>query len=197
MVNLRAVPMPLPPERRSDAALVAAARAGEGWAAEALFRRHAPVANGLALRLLGRDADVDDLVQDSFASALTTLGRLREPQAFEAWLCSILVRTAAKVIRRRRLLARLGLGRASLAIDVDALVAPGAPPDEALELRRLYALAQELPAAIRVPLLLRRVEGLGLDEISRLTRTSTATVKRRIGEGEERLRARFLGGRAP
>jgi RNA polymerase sigma-70 factor (ECF subfamily) len=197
VVILRAVPMQPSREPLSDAALVAAARAGESGAADALFRRYVRVANGLALRVLGRDADVDDLVQDSFASALTTLERLHDPQAFESWLCSILVRTASKLIRRRRLLARLGLGRASLAIDVDALVAPSAPPDEALELRRLYALAQELPEAIRVPLLLRRVEGLGLDEISRLTRTSTATVKRRVGQGEERLRARFLGGRSP
>ena len=194
MVTLRALPTTASGELLADAALVTAARAGQGWASEALVRRHARLLNGLALRLLGRDDDVDDLVQDSFATALTTLDRLHDPQAFEAWLCSILVRTAGKLIRRRRLLSRLGLGRTRLAIDADALIAPGTPQDDALELRRLYALAQRLPAAIRIPLLLRRVEGAGLGEISRLTGASIATVKRRVAKGEALLRASFLSG---
>jgi DNA-directed RNA polymerase specialized sigma24 family protein len=40
---------------------------------------------------------------------------------------------------------------------------------------------------VRVPLLLRRVEGLALEEIAERTGASLATVKRRIAEGEELL----------
>jgi RNA polymerase sigma-70 factor (ECF subfamily) len=193
VVVLRAVPLTgLRPE--SDAVLVEAARAGEGWAADALVRRHARRLHGLALRLLGRDGDVDDVVQDAFVSAFGGLGRLQDGQAFEAWLREILVRTVGKVIRRRRMLARLGLGRASLDIDLDALIGPGVPQDDALELRRLYALAQQLSAAVRVPLLLQRAEGLSLGEIARLTGWSQATVKRRVAEGEAALRKTFLRG---
>jgi RNA polymerase sigma-70 factor (ECF subfamily) len=194
VVALRAVPTTPSGALPSDAALVLAAREGEAWASEALVRRHARRANGLALRLLGRDSDVDDLVQESFASAFAALPRLEDPQAFGAWLSGILIRTAAKVIRRRRLLARLGLGRASLAIDLDAIVAPTVPQDDAIELRRLYTVAQSLPASVRVPLLLRRVEGLGLEEITQLTGVSLATVKRRVAAGEELLRGGFLRG---
>jgi RNA polymerase sigma-70 factor (ECF subfamily) len=178
----------------ADAELVRAARAGEAWAAEALVRRHARAVNGLALRLLGRDGDVDDVVQETFVGAFAALDRLEDPQSFQAWLSGILVRIVGKLIRRRRMLARLGLGRALLAIDLDALVAPTVPQDDAIELRRLYALAQRLPAAVRVPLLLQRVEGLGLDEIARLTGASLATVKRRVAEAETALRASFLNG---
>lgn len=139
---------------------------------------------------------MDDLVQDSFASAFSTLHRLKEPEAFGGWLSAILVRTASKVIRRRRLLAKIGLGRDSLAIDVDvdALLSPSVPPDEASELRRLYALAQELPAELRIPLLLQRVEGMELEEIRRLTGGSLATIKRRIQKAEDLLRAAFIRG---
>jgi RNA polymerase sigma-70 factor, ECF subfamily len=196
VVVLRSVPRAVnvagdPP---GDAELVRAARAGEAWAAETLVRRHARACNGLALRLLGRDGDVDDVVQETFVSAFAALDRLQEPQAFAAWLSGILVRIVGKLIRRRRLLARLGMGRALLAIDLDALIAPTVPQDEALELRRLYALAERLPSAVRVPLLLQRVEGLGLDEIARLTGASLATVKRRVAEAETQLRASFLRG---
>ena len=194
MVVLRSVPNASDAGLPADAELVRAARAGETWAAEALVRRHARAVNGLALRLLGRDGDVDDVVQDTFVSAFSALDRLQDPQSFAAWLSGILVRIVGKLIRRRRLLARLGMGRASLAIDLDALVAPTVQPDDALELRRLYALAERLPAAVRVPLLLQRVEGLGLDEIARLTGASLATVKRRVARAESALRASFLRG---
>jgi RNA polymerase sigma-70 factor (ECF subfamily) len=178
----------------ADAELVRAARAGEAWAAAALVRRHAHACNGLALRLLGRDGDVDDVVQETFVGAFAALDRLQEPQAFQAWLSGILVRIVGKLIRKRRLFARLGMGRALLAMDLDALIAPTVPQDDAIELRRLYALAERLPAAVRVPLLLQRVEGLGLDEIARLTGASLATVKRRVAEAETSLRASFLRG---
>jgi RNA polymerase sigma-70 factor (ECF subfamily) len=194
VVALRAVPTTPSGALPSDAELVHAARRGERWACDALVRRHARRLNGLALRLIGRDADVDDLVQESFAGALVALHRLKEPEAFGGWLTAILVRTASKLIRRRRLLARLGLGRDSLAIDPDALVSTTAPPDEAAELRRIYALARELPADVRIPLLLQRVEGMELEEIRQLTGGSLATVKRRIQKAEDLLRAGFIRG---
>jgi len=175
----------------TDGALVVAARAGEDWAREALFRRHASMVAGMAFRLLGRDEDVDDLVQDSFVEALRSLDRLQAPQAFASWLASIVVRTSSKVLRRRRLLTRLGLRRGE-AIDVDAVVSPSAPPDVATELRALYARIEALPARERVALVLRRVEGLGIDEIAELIGASPATVKRRIAEGEQLL-AKFTG----
>lgn len=164
-----------------------AARAGEAWAREALFRRHAPLVAGMAFRLLGRDEDVDDLVQDSFVEALRSLHRLQAPQAFASWIASIVVRTSSKIIRRRRLLTRLGLRRGDGQVDVEAVVSPSAPPDVAAELRDLYGRIEALPAKERVALVLRRVEGLAIDEIAALVGASPATVKRRVAEGEQRL----------
>ena len=123
----------------TDAALVVAARAGESWAQEALFRRHARMALGLAHRLLPHDDEVDDIVQDCFVSALKRLSSLDNPQAFAAWLGSIVVRAVGKRLRRRRLLSRLGL-RAPEEIDPDAIAAPSVPGDVAVELRRVYAV---------------------------------------------------------
>src|SRR5262245_52041673 len=143
----------------SDVALVVAARAGEVWAQEALFRRYARLVNGLALRLMGRDADVDDLVQDSFVEALGSIGRLENPLAFSSWLGAIVVRTAHKRLRRRRIAERLGLRRAE-PIDVDRLISPRVPPDVAVELRAIYRVLDRLPAEVRIALVLRRVEAM-------------------------------------
>lgn len=84
----------------SDAVSILEARAGQAWAKEALFRRYAPLVNGLTFQLLGGDSDLDDLVQESFAQALSSLHRLRNHEIFAAWISSIVVRTANKLLRR-------------------------------------------------------------------------------------------------
>jgi RNA polymerase sigma-70 factor (ECF subfamily) len=170
----------------TDTTLVLAARAGEEWAREALFRRYVRLALGLAYRILPSDVDVDDLVQDSFLYAFERLDRLTNPQAFQAWFSSIVVRTAGKRLRRRRLQFRLGL-RSSTPIDVDEVVSRTAPPDVAAELRAVYGLLEKLPAEERVALVLRRVERLEIPEIAEQMGLSLSTVKRRLNRAEERL----------
>jgi len=163
-----------------------AARAGEAWAQEALFKRHARMALGLAHRLLPRDEEVDDIVQDCFVSALKRLGSLDNPQAFAAWLGSIVVRAVGKRLRRRRLLTRLGL-RVPEELDPDTMAAPSAPGEVAVELRRVYAVIGSLPAEARVALVLRRVDGLEVPDIARRMGLSLSTVKRRLKTAEEFL----------
>ena len=170
----------------SDAALVVAARAGESWAQQALFARHGRMVLGLSQRVLAGREDADDLAQDVFLYALTHLETLQNPQAFASWIATIVVRTASKRLRTRRLLVRLGLRRTE-PVDVEALVSATAPADVAAELRRLYARLADFPAEERVALVLRKVEGLELTEIAQHMGLSLATVKRRIASAERRL----------
>ena len=170
----------------SDAALVLAARAGEEWAREALFRRYARLALGLAYRILPSDLDIDDLVQDSFLYAFERLNGLTNPQAFQAWLSSIVVRTAGKRLRRRKLQVRLGL-RSYTPVDADEVISRTAPPDVAAELRAVYGLLEKLPVEERIALVLRRVERLDIPEIAEQMKLSVSTVKRRLNAAEARL----------
>jgi len=171
---------------QSDAALVVAARAGDTSAREALFRRYMPVAIGLSQRILGRQGEAEDVVQDAFVEAFERLDRLDNPQAFAAWLRSIVVHRVSKHLRRQQLLVRLGM-RTRAPIDPDTLIARGAPADVVQELRAVYGLLERLPAEQRVALVLRRVEGLELTEIATQMDLSLATVKRRLAAAEARL----------
>jgi len=172
--------------RRTDASLVIASVAGDEKAKEALFRRHVGMASGLALRLLGRDAELEDIVQESFAIAFGALPKLEQPQAFAAWLAAIVTRTTIATIRRRRLLTRLGLLRGE-PVQIETLVAPATPPDIAAELASVYRLVATLPLKERVVLVLRRVEELSLQEIVEQTGWSLAAVKRALVRAEGRL----------
>jgi RNA polymerase sigma-70 factor, ECF subfamily len=189
--RVRSSPVPIPVTRSgagpTDAALVLAVRAGEEWAHEALFRRHAPMVNGLAYRLMGRDADVEDLVQDSFTEAFSGLWRLIDPQSFAKWLGSIVVRTASKMIRRRRLMTQLGLHRRNDPIDVETIASRAASPELAAELHAIYEKLEPLPTQERIAFTLRRIEGMPLADVATAMSLSHATVKRRVAAAEAAL----------
>lgn len=174
--------------RPTDAVLVGAARGGERWAKEALFRRHAPLAMGLAYRLLGSDAELEDVVQEAYFQALDKLHRLKEPQAFSSWLAGIVVRRVQQLLRHRRVLSKLGL-RHALPVDPDLSLACSTPPEVAAELARLYAVVDQLSTQARLVLLLRRVDGYSLPEIAELLGCSLSTAKRRMLEAERVLLA--------
>ena len=170
----------------TDATLVAAAVAGDPLAKQALFQRHAPMVNRLARRLLGPGVDASDLVQDAFVEALLGIAQLKNGQAFQAWLTAIVVRTAHKLRRRRRLLERFGLLRRE-PLEMDAFCSPTAPPDVAAELNAIYARLHTLPVEVHIALVLRRIEGLSIDQIAEQMQLSVSTVKRRLAAAEVRL----------
>ncbi len=171
----------------SDGQLVLLAREGQRDAQELLFRRHVRRAAGLAQRLLAGDpSEVDDLLQDVFVIALTKLDELKQPQAFGSWLGSIVVRTASKRLRRRRLGQRLGFFRRE-EINMEDFSLPHHGSDTLLELRRIYTRLERFPADERVALLLRRVEGMEIAEIADQTGTSVSTIKRRLQRAAQRV----------
>src|SRR3954471_17601024 len=130
--RMAAEPLTLSRAAPSDAHLVVAARSGEAWARESLFRRYRQMVYGLALRLTGGSVHVDDLVQESFVRALRSLHKLKDPQAFARWLGTVVVYTASKMRRHERMRARLGLAHPE-PVDVDSFIARTAPPDVAMD----------------------------------------------------------------
>jgi RNA polymerase sigma-70 factor, ECF subfamily len=180
----------------SDASLVAQALGGDVAAKAQLFKRYVKMAGALAFRLTAQDGDVDDIVQDSFIAAFAGLRRLEDPQSFGGWFRTIVTVTAIAVIRRRRLLRRLGF-RGPDPIALERVVSASAPPDIAAELRTIYGVIDGFPTDERVTVLLRRVEQLSLEEIAERTNVSLATVKRRLRRAETRLERLGIGGEAP
>src|SRR2546428_2424037 len=79
---------------------------------DALFRSYSRYVASIALRLLGRDDEIDDIVQEVFVVAMHGLRKLREPNAIRGWLATVAVRIARRKLRRRRLRAFVGLDEA-------------------------------------------------------------------------------------
>jgi RNA polymerase sigma-70 factor (ECF subfamily) len=149
---------------------------------ESVFRAYSKYVAGVAARLLGRDDEVDDVVQMVFLTALKGMKQLREPKAAKGWLATVTVRVATRKLRYRRLKSWVGMDEAP---DYgESVVAPGATPEERLLLSRVYAVLDELPTKQRVAWTLRHVEGERLEDVARLSGCSLATAKRWIASAQ-------------
>src|SRR5438552_605849 len=93
-----------PAPELADDALVAAVRDGEEAAFELLFERHRRSVTRLAYRFFYQREQVEDIVQESFASAYFALGAYRggQERSFIAWLSRITVRACYDALRRPR-----------------------------------------------------------------------------------------------
>jgi RNA polymerase sigma-70 factor (ECF subfamily) len=173
-------------DARADAALVAAARAGDRAAFGALYERHARMVQAVLLARVAPDG-VADLVQDVFLLALGRLDTLRDDAAFAGWLATVARRRAADWRRRRRDTVPLD--------EAGAELAAGAPDaeDRAAASQALSAIAA-LPGAYRETLLLRFVAGLSGPEIAERTGLTHGSVRVNLHRGVALLRERLGGG---
>jgi RNA polymerase sigma-70 factor, ECF subfamily len=166
------------PERHAGTSVVEAARRGDRQAFAQLYRDYVRMVHGVLLARVPR-ADVDDLVQDVFLSAMDRLPGLREPAAFPGWLASIARNRAIDFLRRKRL-------------PTEELVhEPPAPAGDTSEALAVLFEIRTLPDAYRETLVLRLVEGLTGPEIAERTGLTHASVRVNLHRGMKLLRARL------
>ncbi|HMJ10167.1 MAG TPA: sigma-70 family RNA polymerase sigma factor [Polyangiaceae bacterium] len=153
-----------------------------------LFRSHARYVAAIAHRLLGRDQDVDDTVQEVFLIAVRGHSSIRDAQAVRGWLARVTVRVARRRLRARRIRGFFGLDEASA---YDRIADGAASPEQRALLTQVYAVLDRVPCDARVAWVLRHVEGERLEDVARLCGCSLATAKRRIAQAERLLDEAF------
>lgn len=90
----------------NEADLVAKARAGSAQAFGRLVDNNQQAVRGFLRRICGDPAEADDLAQETFITAWSTLDRLRSDVRVKTWLCGIAFRKAQTAQRSRARSAR-------------------------------------------------------------------------------------------
>jgi RNA polymerase sigma-70 factor, ECF subfamily len=146
---------------------------------ERLFHNWTPYVAAIAVRLTGRDQDIEDIIQDVFVVALEGIAALRDPDRVKGWLAAVTVRVTMKRLRRRRIARAIGL-----ASDWDPswLQAEEASPEQRTLLTQVYRLLESFSTGERTAWSLRYLQGERLNEVARLCSCSLATAKRRIAK---------------
>ncbi|MDB4908920.1 MAG: polymerase sigma factor, sigma-70 family [Gemmatimonadetes bacterium] len=177
----------------TDAQLVQRALAGEQAAFRELVDRHSPACLRYATRVLGNRHDAEDVVQDSFVRAFRALDRYDPQRDFRGWLFAIVVnrcRSAAVVRSRRwnRLVPEAAEHRQVPVREADARHG---------ELEEVQEALAQLDPALREAFLLKYVEDMSYDEMSRVTGVGAPALRMRAMRACRRLRALLTGEDAP
>ena len=172
----------------TDSELVSSALTGDRAAHHALYVRHVAHVTQRVARLLGRSAEAEDVVQDTFVVAFRDLAQLSEPARFGGWLSVIGVHQVHRRLRRRALLRRIGLDSQTDDVSLSCIVDPAAGPFVRTMLKQLDEALVRLPIELRLAWMLRHVEGCALPEVAEQCRVSLATVKRHLVRADKELR---------
>lgn len=168
----------------SDPDLVATCLRGDREAFGRLVERHQDAVYNLAYRMTGNAAEAADLAQEAFIRAYERLVQYKPEYAFRNWvmgICANFSRSRFRSRRRREEAERQHLELAEL---------NASAADEGAR-ERLEAALMDLPETVRVPLVLKYMEELSLEDIARTLRIGLSAVKMRLARGRKELMDRL------
>jgi RNA polymerase sigma-70 factor (ECF subfamily) len=173
---------------------LAAARAGDPDALDALLRQYQPRIYRFGMRMCRDEEDAKDVLQETLLAAARSLSGFRGGSSLSTWLYAIARGFCIKKRRRSKFAPTeeipLDAGSPALAVPD-----PGKPLDEALASRQIEraveAAIRSLPPAYREVLLLRDVEGLTAPEVALVLGLRVEAVKSRLHRARTSVRQRL------
>ena len=149
-----------------------------------IYRRYGRYVAAVILRLDGRTAELEDLMQDVFLEAARGIAGLREPGAVKGWLATIAIRAVRARLRVRRARRFLGLDAGA---GYENLIDPAASPHDRALIATVFRLLDEMPVEDRLAFSLHHIQGETLETVAALCGCSRATANRRIARALGRL----------
>ena len=172
-------------DRQTEAETITACKQGNRSAFRDLFEAHKDRVYTIAFHYGGDDDTARDVTQQVFLKLFTSINQFREDSQFTTWLYRIVANACADEHRKRRRFVPF-----SPEIEVSHMTERGS--QEAAYDRRQMAdsvrgAIAELTPKLRLPILLKYVEGLSYDEIAESLGISIGTVSSRLNRGHKML----------
>lgn len=182
---------------QSEKEFIEALRRGDEDAYEKLMGDFGPRLLSVARRLLGREEEARDAVQEGFIKAFKAMGEFRGEARLSTWLHRIVVNAALMKRRSRKARPEESIETFLPAFLEDGHQANPAKPwplsaDQLLERKEVKKLVREsidrLPDAFRSVLILRDMQGFSTRETAQIHNVSENAVKIRLHRARQALR---------
>jgi RNA polymerase sigma-70 factor (ECF subfamily) len=174
-----------------DDRVIEACREGDREAFRLLFETYKDKVFSIAVYSFGGDeAAASDVSQQIFLKLMTAIGQFRGDSAFTTWLYRMVVNACIDEQRKRRRFLPFG---DSIPMSKIEDRRPQEKRFARLEVSEsVQAAIKELSPKLRMPILLKYVEGLSYEEIATVMGCSKGTIASRLNRGHQSL-ARKLG----
>lgn len=151
---------------------------------ERLVNQYNTRVSNIIYQMLGSSSDVDDLAQEVFIKIYQHIKYFKEESKFSTWLYRITVNTVIDYFRKQK-------HRKTVPLDEIEPV-PAAEKKDNSELKKLLQEEiKKLPVKYRTILILKDIEGLSYNEISKVLKCRIGTVESRLFRAREALREKL------
>ena len=169
--------------------LIAECIAGNEDAIEMLVREYETGVFRLALSLLGDQAEANEVMQETFLSALRALPTYVEKKSLKAWLYTIALNHSRSHLRKRKILERL---RSTLTtifrVESEKQISPEEVVIQNEKEAALWRSLNQLDERHRIVVILRYFHELPVTEISEILSVNEGTIHSRLHNAREKLR---------
>jgi RNA polymerase sigma-70 factor, ECF subfamily len=156
---------------------------GDKSAFQVLVKRHKEKVRNIIYMTMNNSAMVDDIAQDVFITIYKNLKHFRFESLFTTWLYRITVNKCKDYIRR------MNVRKIFSPLDDGFDVSEHQTPVENNDVSKIVMDAiSKLPVKLKMPLILKDIEGFSYQEISETLNCEMGTVKSRIFRGREKLK---------
>ncbi len=156
---------------------------GDQSAFQVLVKRHKEKVRNIIYITMNNSALVDDIAQDVFITVFRNLKHFRFESQFTTWLYRITVNRCKDYLRR------INVRKIFSPIEDGYDVSEYSTPVENNDISKIVMDAiSKLPVKLRMPLILKDIEGFSYQEISETLKCEMGTVKSRIFRGREKLK---------
>ena len=176
----------------TDEELIEKFQGGDKQAYDKLVFRYKDKLHHFIYRFLN-DADrTDDLVQDTFIKLYTHKNSYKKIALFSTWIYTIagnLARTELRKIKRRNTYSISDLGTSDKEFVVEARSEYGQKDkNRRLLSENLQNILSKVPSEFRIIIILRDIQELSYDQISKIVNLPLGTVKSRINRARLKLK---------
>jgi len=148
-----------------------------------LVKRHKEKVRNIIYLTMNNSALVDDIAQDVFITIYRNLKHFRFESQFTTWLYRITVNKCKDYLRR------MNVRKIFSPLDEGIEISEYPSPVENRDISKIVTEAiSKLPVKLRMPLILKDIEGFSYQEISETLNCEMGTVKSRIFRGREKLK---------
>jgi len=148
-----------------------------------LVKRHKEKVRNIIYITMNNSSLVDDIAQDVFITVYRNLKHFRFESQFTTWLYRITVNRCKDYLRK------MNVRKIFFPIEEGSEVSEYPTPIEDNDVSKIVMDAiSKLPVKLRMPLILKDIEGFSYQEISETLNCEMGTVKSRIFRGREKLK---------
>jgi RNA polymerase sigma-70 factor (ECF subfamily) len=177
---------------KSDEELVTLSMSGDADSFNQLVLRWERPIYALAYRVIGREEEARDVVQETFLRAFRGIRNFRGQAKFSSWIYRIALNLCRDWIRRER---RAMIAQPPEGVDLIELAAEQEPAESIEDLVARHDMGQivarlmaRLPDEQRTAIILKEYHGMTFQEIADLQGVPLSTVKTRLYQGLSVLR---------